>query len=59
MNDGAIAKKIVDTSRKVSLDPQAVTPYSTVARGKSGYAAYKNGRGGKVDDLSCIVVKAS
>ena len=56
---GAIAKKIVDTSRKVSLDPQAVTPYSTVARGKSGYAAYKNGRGGKVDDLSCIVVKAS
>lgn len=56
---GVIAKKIVDKSRSVSLDPMAVTPYSTVARGKSGYAAYKDGRGGKVDDVSCIVVKAS
>lgn len=28
----AIAKKIVDKSRSVSLDPMAVTPYSTVAR---------------------------
>ncbi|KAL7534796.1 hypothetical protein ACHAXR_006098 [Thalassiosira sp. AJA248-18] len=54
-----IAKKIVEKSRSVSLDPEAVTPYSTVARGKSGYGAYNNGRGGKVDDLSCIVVKAS
>ena len=55
----AIAKRIVERSRSVSLDPEAVTPYSTVARGKSGYGAYKNGRGGKVDDVSCIVVKAS
>jgi len=55
----AIAKKIVERSRTVSLDPQAVTPYSTVARGKSGYSAYRNGTGGKVDDISCIVVKAS
>lgn len=55
----AIAKKIVDKSRTVSLDPEAVTPYSTVARGKSGYNAYRDGRGGKVDDVSCIVVKAS
>ena len=55
----AIAKKIVDRSRSVSLDPQAVTPYSTVARGRSGYGAYSNGTGGKVDDVSCIVVKAS
>jgi len=55
----AIAKRIVERSREVSLDDQAVTLYSTVARGKSGYDAYKNGRGGKVDDLSCIVVKAS
>lgn len=54
-----IAKKIVDRTRIVSLDSDAVTPYSTVARGKSGYGAYKNGRGGKVDDISCIVVKAS
>mmetsp|Transcript_11183 Transcript_11183/g.22949 ORF Transcript_11183/g.22949 Transcript_11183/m.22949 type:complete len:666 (+) Transcript_11183:98-2095(+) len=55
----AIAKKIVELSRAVSLDKSAVTPYSTVARGRSGYDAYKSGRGGKVDDISCIVVKAS
>ncbi|KAL3808715.1 hypothetical protein ACHAXA_003794 [Cyclostephanos tholiformis] len=55
----AIAKRIVDRSRTVSLDPNSITPYSTVARGKSGYPAYKNGRGGKVDDISCLVVKAS
>ena len=54
-----IAKKIVDRSRAVSLDTNAVTPYSTVARGRSGYDQYKSGRGGKVDDISCIVVKAS
>jgi protein phosphatase PTC7 len=54
-----IAKKIVDKSRVVSLDTSAVTPYSTVARGRSGYDQYKSGRGGKVDDISCIVVKAS
>lgn len=54
-----IAKKIVDRSRTVSLDTNAVTPYSTVARGRSGYDQYKSGRGGKVDDISCIVVKAS
>ncbi|KAL7498438.1 hypothetical protein ACHAWT_008850 [Skeletonema menzelii] len=54
-----IAKKIVDRSRVVSLDTNAVTPYSTVARGRSGYDQYKSGRGGKVDDISCIVVKAS
>jgi protein phosphatase PTC7 len=54
-----IAKKIVERSRVVSLDPEAVTPYSTVARGKSGYEVYRSGKGGKVDDLSCVVVKAS
>lgn len=54
-----IAKKIVDKSRSVSLDPMAVTPYSTVARGKSGYNSYRDGKGGKVDDVSCIVVKTS
>lgn len=55
----AIAKKILERSRKVSLDKDAITPYSTIARGKSGYDAYKSGRGGKVDDISCIVVKAN
>lgn len=59
VKSSAIAKRIVDRSRSVSLDSEAVTPYSTVARGKSGYDAYRNGRGGKVDDISCLVVKAS
>jgi protein phosphatase PTC7 len=54
-----IAKKICDTSRTVSLDYDAITPYSRAARGRSGYAAYQSGRGGKVDDISCVVVKAS
>lgn len=54
-----IANKIVERSRAVSLDPGAVTPYSTVARGKRGYEMYKDGSGGKVDDVSCVVVKAS
>ncbi len=58
VKSSAIAKRIVDRSRTVSLDPDSVTPYSTVARGKSGYPAYKNGRGGKIDDISCLVVKA-
>ena len=53
-----IAKKICDTSRRVSLDFDAVTPYARAARGRSGYAAYQSGRGGKVDDISCVVVKA-
>ena len=55
----AIAKRIVERSRTVSLDKDAITPYSTIAKGKSGYDAYKSGRGGKVDDISCIVVKAN
>ena len=54
-----IAKKICDTSRTVSLDYDAVTPYSRAARGRSGYTAYQSGKGGKVDDISCVVVKAS
>ena len=55
----AIAKKIVDRSRTVSLDPESVTPYSTVPRRKSGHDAYKNGKGGKVDEISYLVAKAS
>lgn len=54
-----IAKKITDTSRTVSLDYDAVTPYARAAKGRSGYQNYQSGRGGKVDDISCIVVKAS
>ena len=54
-----IAKKICDTSRSVSLDYDAVTPYARAARGRSGYANYQSGTGGKVDDISCVVVKAS
>lgn len=50
-----LAKKICDVSRKVSLDKTAVTPYSKQAQ-RRGDADYRDGLGGKVDDVSCIVV---
>mmetsp|Transcript_854 Transcript_854/g.1776 ORF Transcript_854/g.1776 Transcript_854/m.1776 type:complete len:520 (+) Transcript_854:93-1652(+) len=50
-----LAKKICDVSRKVSLDKNAVTPYSKQAQ-RRGDADYRDGLGGKVDDVSCIVV---
>lgn len=50
-----LAKKICDVSRKVSLDNVAVTPYSKQAQ-RRGDADYRDGLGGKVDDVSCIVV---
>eukprot|EP00804_Cyclotella_cryptica_P006746 CCRYP_015711-RA/>CCRYP_015711-RA protein AED:0.05 eAED:0.05 QI:335/1/1/1/0.5/0.33/3/4488/602 len=59
VKSNVLAKKICEASRAVSLDYDAVTPYSRAARGRSGYAAYQSGRGGKVDDISCVVVKAS
>ncbi|KAL7522660.1 hypothetical protein ACHAWX_007602 [Stephanocyclus meneghinianus] len=58
VKSNVLAKKICEASRSVSLDYDAVTPYSRAARGRSGYAAYQSGKGGKVDDISCVVVKA-
>jgi protein phosphatase PTC7 len=50
------AKCITELSRKVSLDRTAETPYAELAK-KYGDPDYSDARGGKVDDVSCIVVK--
>jgi protein phosphatase PTC7 len=50
-----LAKKICDLSRKVSLDKTVVTPYSKQAQ-RRGDEDFRDGLGGKLDDVSCIVV---
>lgn len=55
LNPTQLSKKICELSRKQSLDRQAVTPYGQQAQ-RRGDPAFKDGRGGKVDDASCIVV---
>ena len=51
-----VVQEIVSESRKISKDPNAVTPYAKQAR-RNNYAAYRNGVGGKLDDISCIVAR--
>jgi protein phosphatase PTC7 len=51
-----IVEKIVSESRRVSLDPNAPTPYAIQAK-RNRYENYKSGLGGKLDDISCIVVE--
>lgn len=53
-----IAKRVSELSRKVSLDEKAATPYAKMAK-RYGDPDYKDGLGGKVDDVSCIVVSYS
>ena len=53
-----LAQKIAAESRKVSLDTEAPTPYAKQAK-RNRYQAYASGLGGKVDDISCIVVNIS
>lgn len=53
-----ITRKIVEQSRRVSLDSNADTPYAKLAM-RNRDPDYSNGLGGKVDDASCIVVKCS
>lgn len=53
-----IAQKIVSESRRVSLDTEAPTPYAKQAK-RNRYQNYASGLGGKVDDISCIVVNIS
>jgi protein phosphatase PTC7 len=50
-----IAKRVVDLSRKMSLDPDSKTPYAKQAQ-KRGDRDFKDGRGGKLDDACAIVV---
>jgi len=45
-------------SRRVGDDSTAETPYAKEAK-KNKYEEYSNGLGGKVDDVSCVVVKCS
>ena len=51
----AMAKRVTELSRKVSLDDSAPTPYAKLAK-RFGDPDYPDGLGGKVDDVSCIVV---
>ena len=53
---GSIAKKVADLSRKVSLDKKAETPYAKQAQ-RAGDNKYSDGLGGKIDDISCVVVR--
>jgi protein phosphatase PTC7 len=50
-----LAKKICDLSRKQSLDKNSVTPYGNQAQ-RRGDPDYRSGFGGKLDDVSCVVV---
>lgn len=53
---GRVAKRLADKSRQVSLNRNAETPYARLAK-KNGDPDYQNGLGGKVDDVSCVVVR--
>jgi len=50
------AKAISDVAREVSLDDFAPTPYSAASK-KNKQPGYEDGVGGKVDDISCTVVR--
>ncbi|KAG0176802.1 hypothetical protein DFQ28_010696 [Apophysomyces sp. BC1034] len=45
-----LAKSLTDTARRMSLDPKRLSPWARDAR-----AHGSNYRGGKVDDITCIV----
>jgi protein phosphatase PTC7 len=51
----ALAKKICDLSRKQYMDKNSETPYAKQAQ-RRGDPDYRSGLGGKVDDVSCVVV---
>lgn len=53
-----IAKKINNEARAVSFDTEAPTPYAKLAK-RNNYPTYKSGLGGKVDDISCVVVRCT
>lgn len=53
-----IASVISLESRRIGDDPTAETPYAKEAK-KAKYEEYSTGLGGKVDDVSCVVVRCS
>jgi len=52
----ALAKQISDRSRKVSLNRKSLTPYAKQAK-RNGDPDFADGLGGKLDDVSCVVVR--
>lgn len=65
VKEGSSAKAIANTisfeSRRIGDDPTAITPYAKEAKNirDGGYEDYKDGLGGKVDDISCVVVRCT
>jgi len=51
-----MAKSVINASRKVSIDRNAVTPYATEEQKNDPDAP---GLGGKLDDISCVVLLLS
>lgn len=51
-----LAKQIADRSRRVSLNRTAATPYAKLAK-RNGDPDFGAGVGGKLDDVSCVVVR--
>ena len=51
-----IANALSSEARRVSLDKNAETPYAKEAK-KNRIKNYESGLGGKVDDISCVVVQ--
>lgn len=45
-----LAKTLTEKARKLSLDPKRISPWAKAARAQGA-----NYRGGKVDDITCIV----
>ena len=56
-NISNIVKLIVNEAKKNSLDKTIETPYSIAA--KKHYKEYKEGIGGKPDDISCIIARCT
>jgi len=51
-----IARRIADLSRTISLSNDSVTPFAKLAK-RNGFQGYESGLGGKLDDVSCVVVR--
>lgn len=45
-----LAKLLTDAARRLSLDPKRLSPWAKGARAHGGHY-----RGGKVDDITCII----
>eukprot|EP00592_Proboscia_alata_P024864 CAMPEP_0194445048 /NCGR_PEP_ID=MMETSP0176-20130528/127625_1 /TAXON_ID=216777 /ORGANISM="Proboscia alata, Strain PI-D3" /LENGTH=651 /DNA_ID=CAMNT_0039271537 /DNA_START=468 /DNA_END=2424 /DNA_ORIENTATION=+ len=53
-----LVQRIVDESRRISLDDEAPTPYAKQAK-NAKYEGFEDGLGGKVDDISCIAIRCT